>query len=76
MNRRLTPQLVVLAALLIIGLLVGRWLWGPWEPPSATSFRVWWWEHRELDVVAQVGLVFVGALGIAALMPPEKKGGG
>lgn len=73
MRRRFTSQVLLLAALLIIGLLVGQWLWGPWEAPAESSFRVWWWEQRELDVVAQVGLVFVGALGIAALMPSESE---
>ena len=30
------------------------------------------WESRSLDLVAQVGLIFVGALGIAALLPKGK----
>jgi hypothetical protein len=33
------------------------------------SFRQWFWESRGLDLVAQVGLIFAGALGIAALLP-------
>ncbi len=71
MGRNGVSQALLLALLLIVGLLVGQWLWGPLEEPPPDSFRVWWWEHRELDVLAQVGLVFVGALGIAALMPAE-----
>lgn len=76
MRHRFAPQILVLALLLILGFLVGQWLWAPAEEPPADSFRVWWWERRELDVLAQVGLVFVGALGIAALMPAEGEGGG
>lgn len=33
------------------------------------SFRQWFWESRRLDLVVQVGLIFVGALGITALLP-------
>ncbi len=76
MRRRWPSQALLLGLLLIIGLLVGQWLWAPMEEPPADSFRVWWWERRELDVVAQVGLIFVGALGIAALMPAEGEGSG
>ncbi len=71
MGRDYVSQAIFLALLLIVGLLVGQWLWGPSEERAADSFRLWWWEHRELDILAQVGLVFVGALGIAALMPAE-----
>lgn len=71
MNRRLSSSLFFLTALIVLGLIVGRWLWNPSDLPPPSSFRVWWWENRELDVAVQVGLVFAGALGIAALMPPE-----
>ena len=37
------------------------------------SFREWFWESRALDLVAQAGLIFAGALGIAALLPREKE---
>lgn len=37
------------------------------------SFRQWFWESRSLDLVAQVGLIFAGALGIAALLPRGKE---
>ncbi len=62
----------MLAWLLVVGVLVGRWAWAPSDVVvPGTSFRAWWWDHREIDVAVQVGLVFAGALGIAALMPPE-----
>lgn len=75
MGRRFSSWIPILAWLLVVGLLVGRWLWNPSDLPPPRAFRVWWWESRELDVAVQVGLVFAGALGIAALMPPEAKGG-
>lgn len=71
MDRRFNSWIPLLAWLLVVGLLVGRWLWTPSRVLPATSFRVWWWDHREIDVAVQVGLVFAGVLGIAALMPPE-----
>ena len=69
------------AALLIVSLLVGQQFMAP---PTDTlierytetvdeSFRQWFWESRSLDLAAQVGLIFVGALGIAALLPREKE---
>ncbi len=76
MSRRLSSGVVLLAFLLLVGLAVGRLVWEPLEPSTGTAFRVWWWEHRAGDLAAQVGLVFAGALGIAALLPPEEKGGG
>lgn len=37
------------------------------------GFRDWFWEHRGLDLVVQVLLVFAGALGIAAVLPMEEE---
>ncbi len=71
MRRRFGFWAILLAVLLTTGILVGRWVWSPQTPPTM-SFRAWWWEYRELDVAVQVGLMFAGALGIAALMPPEE----
>lgn len=73
MRRRFPSSVVLLIVLLGVGLMAGRWLWTPSDLPPPSSFRVWWWERRELDLAVQVGLVFAGALGIAALLPPEKE---
>jgi len=70
-RRRFNSWTFLLAILLVAGLLVGRWLWTPSDLLPATSFREWWWDHRQADVAVQMGLLFAGALGIAALMPPE-----
>jgi hypothetical protein len=47
------------------------------EQGSAASetFRVSFWGNRGLDVAVQVGLVFVAALGIAALLPSPGEDG-
>ena len=68
--------------LLIAGLLIGQQFLAPLDDPEPArpeqsrrvegSFRQWFWESRSLDLVAQVGLIFVGALGIAALLPRDK----
>lgn len=60
---------------LIALLLVGGWLLSRSFPPQnrataeVTTFRAWFWEGRTLDLLAQVGLIFAGALGVAALLP-------
>jgi hypothetical protein len=76
-RERITWILVVTVLLLATGLLVGRQFLrdaGEAEADgSDRSFREWLWESRALDLVAQVGLIFSGALGIAALLPREKE---
>ena len=59
--------------LLVIGLLIGRQFLAPPDDAQIAPFRQWFWESRSLDLVAQVGLIFVGALGIAALLPRDKE---
>jgi hypothetical protein len=72
---------------LVILLLVGGWLAGQrWLAPSAPAapapetaetrqtFRQWLWGTRSLDLAVQVGIIFVGALGIAALLPRGDEG--
>ncbi len=62
---------VIIAVALVTGWLVGR-LFLP-EAGQAVqadaAFRTWLWERRTLDLLAQVGLIFGGALGVAALLP-------
>lgn len=74
MNRERTGWFGIVALLLIVGLLIGQWfLRSPADaaeaPLSEDSFRLWFWVNRRLDLLAQVGLIFAGALGIAALLP-------
>ena len=59
--------------LLTVGLLVGSWFLTPPDNADAGSFRQWFWENRSLDLLVQVGLILTGALGIAALLPWDKK---
>ncbi len=59
--------------LLIAGLLIGRQFLAPPDDAQIAPFRQWFWESRSLDLLAQVGLIFVGALGIAALLPRDKE---
>ena len=78
MNReRITWLTFITALLLATGLLIGRqFLLDASEVPADEpdrSFREWFWESRALDLVAQAGLIFTGALGIAALLPREKE---
>jgi hypothetical protein len=76
-RERITWIVVVTVLLLAAGLLIGRrFLRDAGEAPADepdSSFREWFWESRALDLVAQVGLIFAGALGIAALLPREKE---
>ena len=59
----------VATVLVVVGLLIGQRFSPPASDIAASQFRSWFWENRGLDLVAQVGLVFAGALGIAALLP-------
>jgi hypothetical protein len=43
------------------------------NPERASAFRHWLWEKRGLDLAVQVGLIFVGSLGIAALLPRSRE---
>ncbi|MDX9953396.1 MAG: hypothetical protein RBT75_04850 [Anaerolineae bacterium] len=40
---------------------------------SPLDFRTWFWTHRSLDLAAQVGLIFAGALGVAAVLPRQRE---
>lgn len=78
MNRERVIQVGVIVGMLIVGLLIG-WYFNadavirslPEETATATGnvFREWFWQHRALDLLVQVALIFVGALGVAAVLP-------
>jgi len=80
-NREYVVWIGTVVVLLIVGLLIGREFLSKPDDASAVrraelvegSFRRWFWESRGLDLAAQVGLIFVGALGIAALLPRGKE---
>lgn len=75
MNRERRLWTILVAAMLIAGLLIGRAMEpdAPRETPKDTNeaadFRGWFWERRTFDLLAQVGLIFAGALGVAAILP-------
>ncbi|MBC7248974.1 MAG: hypothetical protein H5T62_01690 [Anaerolineae bacterium] len=81
MNREHLTWIGIVVALLAVSFLIGRQILSPVEErhlelvegarPELVegSFRQWFWVSRSLDLAVQVGLIFVGALGIAALLP-------
>lgn len=65
-------KLVALAIILLLGgLLLGRFFVS--FPPVSDGFRTLFWEERALDLAVQVGLIFAGALGVAALLPRNRE---
>lgn len=75
MQRERLTWAMLLIAVLLTGWLMGR-LWRPDDGHAlsdATTFRAWFWEHRTFDLLAQVGLIFAGALGVAALLPSRSE---
>ena len=75
MNREHAAWISAMVVLLTIGLLIGRQFLIPPDNADAGSFRQWFWENRSLDLLVQVGLIFTGALAIAALLPWGKEDG-
>ena len=81
MSREYVPWMGVAVVLLLGGLVIGLHFGDPsdsaytaQDPETGQgSFRQWFWESRSLDLAVQVGLIFVGALGIAALLPSSKE---
>jgi hypothetical protein len=71
-NRDRLLWIFLLFLLLTSSLLFGRQLFSH-SPAEATSFRQRFWEERSLDLAVQVGLIYVGALGLAALLPREEE---
>jgi hypothetical protein len=75
-NRANLFWIAIFVAILAGGLLVGQNAWrhpASSSEPDTDSFRVWFWQNRTLDLIVQVGLIFGGALGIAALLPGERE---
>ncbi len=81
MSRDDIPSIAVMVLLLIVGLLLGRQYLAMIQDADDVaapgterrSFRQWFWEARSLDLIVQVGLIFGGALGIAALLPRREE---
>lgn len=71
---------VLAVLLLVVGLIIGRWstedlpATSPLILPEDVDFRQWFWERRTLDLITQVGLIFAGALGVAAILPGQDEG--
>ena len=75
MKHEYVVWLIIVLVLVAAGVFLGRWLVAevPAEElnqqPEDATFREWFWERRSLDLVTQAGLVFAGALGVAAILP-------
>jgi hypothetical protein len=80
MNREVLRGAIIIVLLLSLGALLGE----RFKPLSSSElesnpFRAWFWEQRTFDLLAQVGLIFAGALGVAAILPqasPQSSPGG
>ena len=80
MSRDDIPWIATMVALLIVGFVVGqRFLPAEDERAPTTglteqrAFRPWFWENRGFDLAVQTGMIFVGALSIAALLPRNRE---
>ena len=71
MSRENLPWLIVALLLLAGGWFASQRLMvsTPAAQETVETFREWLWGTRSLDLTVQVGIIFVGALGIAALLP-------
>jgi hypothetical protein len=74
----LLRALVLLVFLAVLAYLSWQVLNGP--PPTQAApvlpedeFQQWFWGQRSLDVAVQVALLFVSALGVAALLPSRSE---
>ena len=73
MTRNRWRSVLLVLAILTGGLLIGRLMGAAPDtivPEGPETFRVWFWGHRSIDLAVQVGLIFAGALGVAAVLPP------
>jgi len=75
MKREYAMWLIIVLVLVTAGVFLGRWLVADVplaelnQQPRDAAFREWFWERRTLDLVTQAGLMFAGALGVAAILP-------
>lgn len=82
MRREDIAWIVLAVALLAFGFVVGqRTIPLPQQEDGALplaaeegTFRAWFWQARGLDLAVQAGLIVVGALSIAALLPRSREG--
>ena len=81
MSREYLPWLGVAVVLVFGGLVIGLRFSDTSDSATTAqsaetgreSFRQWFWESRTLDLAVHVGLIFVGSLGVAALLPGSKE---
>lgn len=76
MSRNRLLWAVVLGALLVSGWALGHNVLREAAAASAEApldFRTWFWTHRSFDLAVQAGLIFAGALGVAAVLPRQKE---
>ena len=76
MKIKITLNRVVGILALFLVLWGGKMIWQQFGNPvnlnnavTEASFQYWFWQERGPDLAVQAGLIFAGALGIAALLP-------
>jgi len=79
MKKKFDIALLFRLAALFLVLWGGKLVWEQFGQPAnfdetllETSFQYWFWLQRGPDLAVQAGLIFAGALGIAALLPGSK----
>ncbi len=78
MSRNRLLWAFLLALLLVSGWAVGSSILREAEASAPDTeapldFRTWFWTHRSFDLAVQAGLIFAGALGVAAVLPRRKE---
>jgi len=71
---RLLAWLVTFGSLALLGWLTLPSLGVVLPVPGAERFPVALWEHRSVDVLLQVALIFAGVLGVVGLLAEEPEG--
>jgi NADH:ubiquinone oxidoreductase subunit 6 (subunit J) len=69
-SRPLNIPLVIAMLLLVIGLTLP--VLAPHIMPSESSFTTTFWNLRQADVIAQIGLIFAGVLGVLGLLAERR----